>query len=161
MDNYIVVGMADYKVTNGNKMLLTRDLGSCIGIALRDPQKGVGGLLHIMLPKSPEDLDGVNLPKYADTGIPLMVSMMCRLGARREKIVAKIVGGAHMYKSSSIPESDDISARNVRAVKEILTQMSIPILASDVEGYIPRTVIFDIETGNCIIKTVGRQDRII
>ena len=44
-DEMITVRMADYKVARGNQKLITRDLGSCIAIALRDPRKEIGGLL--------------------------------------------------------------------------------------------------------------------
>ena len=48
--NMITVRMADYKVARGNQKLITRDLGSCIGLQVRAPKTGIGGLLHAMLP---------------------------------------------------------------------------------------------------------------
>ena len=50
LESMIVVNMGDYKTARGEKKLMTKDLGSCIGVALRDPHTGVGGLLHVMLP---------------------------------------------------------------------------------------------------------------
>lgn len=50
LENMIVVNMGDYKTSRGEKKLLTKDLGSCVGVAVRDPRTGVGGLLHVMLP---------------------------------------------------------------------------------------------------------------
>ena len=51
LDGLITVNMGDFKLGKGTQKLITRDLGSCVAIAMRDPQTGVGGLLHIMLPQ--------------------------------------------------------------------------------------------------------------
>lgn len=161
MEENLLVGIGEYKVSKGKAKIMTRDLGSCVGIALRDSQNNIGGLLHILLPNCSDQTETGERTKYADTGIELMVSSMCKLGANKNNIVAKIAGGAHMYQTKGVPECEDISSRNVRAVKEKLSKMSIPILAEETGNNIPRTVIFDIATGACIIKTVGKPDRFI
>ena len=52
----IIVGMADCRVAEGaGQVLATFALGSCIGLAIYDPQTKVGGLLHYMLPDSSID----------------------------------------------------------------------------------------------------------
>lgn len=38
LENMIVVNMGDYKTSRGEKKLLTKDLGSCVGVAVRDPR---------------------------------------------------------------------------------------------------------------------------
>lgn len=159
MDEPITVGMADYKLARGKQKLITRDLGSCIAVALRDPKTGVGGLLHIMLPEAPENVDESQAPKYADSGIELMLFKMRTMGADPKRIVAKLAGGAHIVKTELVPESEDVSSRNLRAVKKKLTDMSIPVIASEVGDYFPRTVIFEPESGVYQIKTAGKQDR--
>ena len=54
MSEIIKVGMADWKVCSGQDGVTTLGLGSCVGIAIRDPATGIGGLAHIMLPDSTE-----------------------------------------------------------------------------------------------------------
>lgn len=159
MENYITVNIADYKVAKGTQKLITRNLGSCVAVAIRDPEKKVGGLLHIMLPYSTADAEENVYPKYADRGIPLMVSKLYQMGADQKKLVAKLAGAAHIIKTEGVPEELDMSSRNLKAVREKLTEMSIPILAQEVEDYIPRTVIFEPETGELLIKTMGKQDK--
>jgi hypothetical protein len=57
----VVVGVADMKVSNRpEEVLVTHALGSCIGVAIYDPEAKVGGLLHFMLPDS--SLDPVKGP---------------------------------------------------------------------------------------------------
>ena len=43
----VVVGVADMKVSSKpEEVLVTHALGSCIGVAIYDPQVRVGGILH-------------------------------------------------------------------------------------------------------------------
>lgn len=164
----VTVDMGDYKVTNGVKKLITRDLGSCVGVAMRDPQTGIGGLLHIMMPKYIQNgFDDtvhyglVNLAKYADTGLDQMVHTLVQRGANKKRLVAKIAGGAHMIKGVKESELHDISSQNVEAVKEKLEELGIPILAEEVGDHYPRTLVFDTMTGILRIMTARMQDRMI
>jgi len=52
MGEIIKVGMADLKTCKAPDGVTTLGLGSCVGIALRDPVLKIGGLVHIMLPDS-------------------------------------------------------------------------------------------------------------
>lgn len=163
MQDIIVVNMADYKLARGKQKLMTRDLGSCVAVAMRDGEKGIGGLLHIMLPAcpSPEETKEKEYPKFADTGIDLMIRQLVLAGAVRSRLTVKLAGAAHVVKSQFVPISQDISSRNLEAVKKKLAQCQIPILAMEVEEDFPRTVIFEPESGIVQIKTVGKKDRFI
>lgn len=160
-DDIILVNMADYKVAAGPQKLMTRDLGSCVAVCMRDPVKGIGGLLHIMLPKCPEHIKEKELyPKFADSGIDVMVKQLVSMGADRKKLVVKLAGAAHMVKTEGIPESEDLSSRNLAAVKAKLALLNIPIQVMDVEDYYPRTVIYEPATGQMLIKSIGRADKL-
>lgn len=167
LQSMITVDMGDYKVAHGKRKLITRDLGSCVGVAIRDPQTGVGGLLHVMLPQyvpggfEASQNDGFNPAKYADTGLDELVRMLVQRGAARERLVAKLAGGAHMIKSPGISESADISSRNLRAVRKKLGELDIPVLAEAVGAHHARTVIFEPASGTLKIITAGRTDRVI
>ena len=54
-----------------------------------------------------------------------------------------------------------VGERNVEAVIKILKEMRIPILAQDTGANYGRTVEFYPETGNFIIKAVGRDIKTI
>lgn len=164
----ITVGIGDYKVTNGINKLITRDLGSCVGIAMWDPQTGIGGLLHIMLPQYiPNGFDDtvhhgmVNSAKYADTGLDTLVRTLVKRGADRRRLMAKIAGGAHMIMGVKETNQADISSKNVEAVRKKLQELQLPILAEEVGGYHPRTLVFDTTTGILRIITAGMEDRML
>ena len=98
MSEIIKVGMADLKTCVSPNGVTTLGLGSCVGIAIRDPVTKIGGLAHIMLPDSKAIKNGgLSVPKFADTGIAELVLQMEKLGAKRSRMVAKIAGGATMF----------------------------------------------------------------
>ena len=94
MSEIVKVGMADLKTCVSPNGATTLGLGSCVGIAIRDPITKIGGLAHIMLPDSKAIRNSqMNVAKFADTGIEELVKQMERLGAKRARMVAKIAGG--------------------------------------------------------------------
>lgn len=167
LESMVNVEMGDYKVASGETKLITRDLGSCVGVAIRDPKTGIGGLIHVMLPEfEPNGFEAthykdVNTIKYADTGLDEMVRILEKEGAERKRLVAKIAGGAHMIMCPVIAECNDISAQNVKAVKRKLDELNIPLLAEEVGEHYPRTVIFDMSSGVLRVVTSGRKDRML
>lgn len=118
-------------------------------------------LLHVMLPHHGEAGDGMPFvaAKYADTGLDEMVRALVMQGAVRERLVAKIAGAAHMIRNATIPESRDISSRNLEAVTKKLAELQIPLLAAEVGEHFPRTVVFEPGSGTFRIYTPGRQER--
>ncbi len=151
----IKVGMADLNVCVSPDRITTLGLGSCVGIALRDPVTKIGGLAHIMLPDSTTIRNNSNIPKFADTGIEEQVT---RRGANRSRLVAKIAGGAQMFGFNSNSEMVRVGERNVQATKKKLAELRIPILAEDTGKNFGRTVIFYPETGDFVIRAVGKQE---
>ncbi len=161
MGEMIKVGMADLKLCKSPDGITTLGLGSCVGIALRDPINKVGGLAHIMLPDSTKIQNNSSIPKFADTGIQELVNQMVRAGAVQSRIVAKIAGGAQMFSFQNKSELVAIGARNVEATKLKLRELHIRILAEDTGDCYGRTVEFYPETGDFIIKAVGKSQKTI
>lgn len=164
MSEIIKVGIADLKTCVSPNGVMTLGLGSCVGIAIRDPMTKIGGLVHIMLPDSRAISTGQhNIAKFADTGIEELVRQMERMGARRIRMVAKIAGGATMFNfqgggNSSVGQVGD---RNADAARAKLKELKIPILAQDTGANYGRTVIFYPETGAYHIRAVGKPEKII
>ena len=157
----IKVGMADLKICKAPDAITTLGLGSCVGIALRDPVTKVGGLAHIMLPDSTAIQGVSHVPKFADTGIAELVKQVVAAGAMRTRLVAKIAGGAQMFAFQNKSELMTVGQRNVEAVTRILKEMKIPILSQDTGENFGRTVEFFPETGDFVIKAVGKAVKTI
>lgn len=159
----IKVGMADLKTCVAPDSVITLGLGSCVGIAIRDPLTKIGGLAHIMLPDSTAIQNGgLNIAKFADTGIVELVRQMEKLGAARYRMVAKIAGGATMFAfEGSSGTVGQVGYRNVEATKAKLKELGIPLLAQDTGLNYGRTVTFYPETGEFHIRAVGKHETII
>lgn len=161
MSNIIQVGMADLKVARTPDKLMTAGLGSCIGICLIDKNTKVAGLSHIMLPSSVQARSATNKAKFADTAIDVLIADMEKLGASKSRLTAKIAGGAQMFNFSGDSDIMKIGERNARAVIEVLSKMNIRILANDTGGNFGRTIIFDADTGDLLIRTIGHGERVV
>lgn len=155
MGDLIKVGMADLNCTNSPGILTTLGLGSCVGVCLYDKLNKVSGMVHIMLPSSLQIKNNSNVAKFADTGIVKLLEDMQKLGAKKNRIVCKIAGGAQMFNFNDSSDIMRIGSRNVIATKEVLQSLNIPILAEDTGGSYGRTIELYSETGMLLIKTIG------
>ena len=160
METKITVGIADMKMAQGNGMLITYALGSCIGICLYDQKIKLASLIHIMLPLNMEP-GRKNTMKYADTGIRETLKIMESKGALRSRITAKIAGGAKMFEVSGASAIGNVGLRNAQASKAKLKQLGIPLLAEDTGLNYGRTVELYPATGEFYIKAVGKKLKII
>jgi len=155
----IVVGVADMAMSNSPaELLITYSLGSCIAVIIFDPLARVGGMLHYMLPESSMDLEKArkNPCMFADTGITLLFRSSYQLGARKENIVVKTVGGAQILDSKGV---FNIGKRNYLAMRKILWKNNVPIAAEHVGGEVNRTVRLDMDTGQVVLK-IGSETEI-
>lgn len=161
MNEMIKVGMADLNVCTSPNALTTLGLGSCVGISLYDPIRKIAGLVHVMLPDSTKILNNENKAKFADTGIDALIYEMIKIGADRRSMIAKIAGGAQMFAFSNNNEMMRIGDRNVEATKLKLQQLGICIKAEDTGSNYGRTIEFYPETGMLLIKSVGKEKKMI
>ena len=151
----LVVGVADMVVSNdASAELATYSLGSCLGIAIYDPVKKIGGLLHIMLPDSRIDsAKAASAPfMFVDTGVPRLFQAACNMGAERRRLVIRAAGGAQLLDEKGI---FNIGERNCEALKALLARNGYAIHAGDFGGTSSRTLRLDLATGNVTIKTPG------
>lgn len=156
MGAVIKVGMADLKTGRAPDTITTLGLGSCIGIALWDSTTKIGGLAHVMLPDSTRIRNNSNVAKFADTGITELVRQMEKLGVSRRRMVAKIAGGARMFEVSGKTSVGNIGEKNALASKAKLRELGIRLVAEDTGLNYGRTVELDCNTGDYIIKAVGK-----
>lgn len=157
----IKVGMADLKTGRAPDILTTLGLGSCIGIALWDPNTKIGGLAHVMLPDSTKIRNNSNIAKFADTGITELVRQMEAMGVPRRRLVAKIAGGARMFEVSGATSVGNIGEKNAIASRQKLKELGIPIRAEDTGLNYGRTVELNCANGDYVIKAVGKPIKTI
>ena len=95
-----------------------------------------------------------------DAGIFEIVDELVQAGANRERLVAKVAGGANMFESSYQTLIKSIGARNARSARKTLASLGIPILGEEVGGNRGRTVEFDLATGNMMVYCARDDDQV-
>lgn len=151
--NLIEVGMAQMKIASSPSVLVTRGLGSCLGIAIYDPQRKIGGLVHTMLPHIEETRIKSNPAKFVDAAISLMVEKLQKEGSSISNLVAKLFGGAHMFSSIPLEGPFGVGSKNVKAAKEKLVHYKIKLIGEDTGSNYGRSIFFDLDTGKVKIRT--------
>ena len=122
---------SEYHVTSDPDVVFTTILGSCVAACLRDPELKIGGMNHFLLPG--QDLEDGSLGRDAESfGVHLMevlVNGLLRQGARRERLVAKLFGGAKI-----IDGSTDVGARNADFAERFLHHEGICLVGGSLRG---------------------------
>lgn len=148
----VQVGISELTVSDGDDTLKSYGLGSCLAIALHDPDSEIGGLAHIMLPDGDAADNSDRKPgKYADTAIRALLRRMVEQGASYTTVEAKVAGGSDMFDFESF--GDGVGHRNIVAAREELEKLGVPIVAEDVGGEYGRTVEFTPGSGRFVVKT--------
>ncbi|HUZ91956.1 MAG TPA: chemotaxis protein CheD [Methylocella sp.] len=127
---HIVQG--EYHVTDDPGVVLTTLLGSCVAACLRDRDLGIGGMNHFLLPGQEGGLaDGVpkDAERYGVHLMELLVNGLLRQGARRERLEAKLFGGARTMEGLA-----DIGARNATFAERFLRHEGIRLVGGSLRG---------------------------
>jgi chemotaxis protein CheD len=116
-------------VTEDPNLCVATLLGSCVAACLRDPIASVGGMNHFLLP-------GSDSPRgeAADLGIgvhamELLVNAMLAHGARRERIEAKLFGGARVVAGLTA-----VGEKNAKFAEEFLRREGIQHVGGSLRG---------------------------
>jgi len=158
MKELLTIRIATMRVVSRPAVLMCRGLGSCVGVAIWDPVRKVGGMAHILLPSEDSSVNREPELKFADRGLIALVEAMEKRGCLRKDMRAKLAGGSRMFTSTTKSIVSVIGDRNVTAVKQVLQALGVAIAGEDTGGSKGRNMIFDTEDGSVTITTVmGEQ----
>jgi len=154
--NRRVVGIADMVISaDPRDFIVTYALGSCLGVCVFDPVARVGGLLHLMLPQgslSPEKA-AQNPLMFADTGIPKLFLGSYALGAKKERMLVAVAGGASFNINEDAALA--IGQRNVAMLRKVLWKNGVMLRKHDLGGAEPRNMSLEVESGEVKIGFGG------
>jgi chemotaxis protein CheD len=137
---------ADY-VASAQPVAVVTLLGSCVAACLYDPAMAVGGMNHFMLPGG--EGGGDTSARYGAHAMELLINDLLKLGARRQRLQAKVFGGGNVLSGF---HSAPIGTRNAQFVLEYLAAERIAVLAQDLGDVHPRKVGFFVQTGRTLVK---------
>lgn len=143
----------EYYVTRNGEMVTTV-LGSCVSACVRDPEIGVGGMNHFMLPeKVAGDIGGwdgtaVNsATRYGSFAMEHLINVILKQGGRRERLEIKVFGGGKVLRAVT-----DIGLRNINFIRHYLRLEQLPIATEDLGGLYPRKVNYFPASGRALVK---------
>lgn len=150
-----IVGIADMVISADTRdVILTYALGSCLGLCVWDPVVKVGGMLHLMLPQgsmAPEKA-AENPLMFADTGVPKLFLGSYALGAKKERMIVVVAGGA-----SFNVQGDDLAVgqRNIAMLRKLMWKNGVLLKKHELGGTEPRNMSLDIATGEVSVAFGG------
>lgn len=107
-------------VTDDPNVVLTTLLGSCVAACMRDPVAGVGGMNHFLLPGGRSQNMGEQAQRYGVHAMELLVNALLSHGARRDRLEAKLFGGARLINGLT-----DVGRQNANFAKRFLADEGI------------------------------------
>jgi chemotaxis protein CheD len=136
--------------------VITTVLGSCVSACVHDPETGIGGMNHFMLPARARDggrwgdtLAGRSA-RYGSDAMEQLVNAVLKAGGARQQLQVKIFGGGCV-----LARMTDIGRRNIEFVRQYLEDEGLRLMAEDVGGVQPRQVRFYPHTGRTQVRRIG------
>lgn len=137
------------KVSADRAVVLSTVLGSCVASCLFDPVAGIGGMNHFLLPEAPVG-QGQGDSHYGSFLMALLVQQMLSGGARKDRLVAHLYGGANLRSGMKA-----IGTANSRFALAFLEREQIRLLHSDLGGSQARRLEFRPAAGQVRCRRVA------
>lgn len=118
-----------FLVSDDPDLVLSTVLGSCVAACLRDPVARIGGMNHFLLPGDGERMQSRDAERYGVHLMELLVNGLMKSGAQRERLEAKLFGGA-----KTIFKSSDVGAMNARFAEDFLKKEGIRLIGGSLGG---------------------------
>jgi chemotaxis protein CheD len=129
---------------------VTTILGSCVAVCLWDPVLQVGGMNHYLLPHWAEG-SAASL-RYGNVAIRSLIEGLLSLGCAKERLVAKLFGGACVI--HAFREGSHLGIKNVQVARLFLAEAGIRVAGEDVGGRHGRKLIFQTDNGVVWMKSL-------
>lgn len=135
-------------------------LGSCVSMTIWHPVRQAGGMCHFLLPARTKNrrhnIDGDKLDgRYAIEAITLLLLEMEKIGVPLRECQAKLFGGGEMFPGMSKSITANVGQRNVAIARSLVKTHGLACLAEHTGGIGYRSVIFDVGSGDVLIKHQG------
>lgn len=131
----------EYKVSDDPGVVLFTILGSCVAACMRDPVTGVGGMNHFLLPGE-NNGSGGEAARYGVHLMELLINGLLKMGARRDRLEAKIIGGA-----KTIAGFSNVGEKNAEFATNFLAHEGIRVVGSNTGGDVGRKLEYFPVTG--------------
>ncbi|EKY24708.1 chemoreceptor glutamine deamidase CheD family protein [Brevundimonas diminuta 470-4] len=128
VERRVHVGQGDHYVSSDPDVVLTTVLGSCVALCLRDPEAGVGGMNHFLLPEGAGTDAGAGR-RYGAYLMEVLINDVLKAGGRRDRLEAKLFGGGRMFDALT-----DIGAANAAFAERFMADEGIAVVGGSLRG---------------------------
>jgi chemotaxis protein CheD len=140
-------------------LVLSTVLGSCVAACIHDRTAGIGGMNHFMLPDDGDPSRAASdAIRYGAYAMEVLLNELLKGGAKRERLEAKVFGGAAVLAGMT---TLNIGDRNSEFVRRYLALEKVRITAEDLQGSHPRKVAFLPATGQVMVKKLRLQQELV
>ncbi|HEV2721356.1 MAG TPA: chemotaxis protein CheD [Thermoanaerobaculia bacterium] len=129
---------------------ITTILGSCVAVCLWEPQRGIGGMNHFMLPMAAGN-GAASSPRFGPAAMEQLLAQLRDAGARVPLLRARVYGGACMFE---MPAAAQLGRKNADVAIEFLQRRGIEIVEIDVGGTRGRKLIFNTDEGTTCLTLI-------
>jgi chemotaxis protein CheD len=146
----------DYYVAAPGELIATV-LGSCVSACIRDRQLRIGGMNHFMLPEGRAEggsvwSEAANFAtRYGNVAMERLINEILKLGAKREDLEIKLVGGGRVLEAMI-----DVGARNIAFVRQYVLTEAFCVVGEDLGDVYARKVLYDPASGDARVKRLNR-----
>ena len=141
----------EFHVSDDEGLVLTTILGSCVAACLHDPIAGVGGMNHFLLPG--DDSATTASDRHGVHAMELLVNGLLQRGARRERLQAKLFGGARMLQGLT-----DVGTLNAEFAERFVKRERIAYTGGSLRGERGRRLQFWPVAGRARQLTIAGSD---
>jgi len=145
----IHVVQGEFYVSDDAEVILSTILGSCVAACINDQKANVGGMNHFLLPDG-EGSDSELSVRYGSNSMELLINGLLKLGARRDRLQAKLFGGAQMNNNGF-----KIGERNSKFARDFLNREGITCISESLGGTNARRLRYCPTTGGAQQKFVN------
>jgi chemotaxis protein CheD len=131
--------------------IITTILGSCVSVCLFDADRRIGGANHYLLPNESPDHPGGS--RYGPAAIRQLIARVEHLGAVRERMTARIIGGANVIAAFQKP-GQHLGIKNAIVARQTLRDEGISIVVEHVGGERGRKVMFSVVDGSTWVQWI-------
>lgn len=149
----INIVQGEYHVTDDAEVYLTTILGSCVAACMNDPVARVGGMNHFLLPGEDEPGQRRASMSHGVHAMELLVNGLLARGARRDRLQAKLFGGARMLQGLT-----DVGRCNADFAERFVKRERIALTGGSLRGERGRRVQFWPCTGRVRQLTLGNAE---
>jgi chemotaxis protein CheD len=150
IESYVQVGRA---IVSRNGILKATLSGSNLGIAFYWPERKISGLVHCLLPESPQStLSAENDTRYVNRAIPALMQLMGLSKENCFQVRVWIAGGADLKVQFSKQVVQHVGLQNAVLARALLQEQGF-LIETDLSGQqVNQTLVVNCETGEIAVS---------